>query len=36
MIVILNDKEEVDKFKKYLAIGFEMKDLGGLKYFFGN
>lgn len=32
-IVIVNDKEEVEKFKKYLAIGFEMKDLGGLKYF---
>lgn len=33
MIVIVNDKEEVEKFKKYLAIGFEMKDLGGLKDF---
>ena len=35
MIVTSDDKEEISTLKDYLAIEFEMKDLGGLKYFVG-
>ncbi|XP_070667406.1 uncharacterized protein [Malus domestica] len=35
MIVPGDDKEEISRLKDYLAIEFEMKDLGGLKYFLG-
>ncbi|KAI9194923.1 hypothetical protein LWI28_010161 [Acer negundo] len=30
-----NDEEEIRKLKKLLALEFEIKDLGGLKYFLG-
>ena len=33
MIVTGDDKEEISRLKDYLATQFEMKDLGGLKYF---
>ena len=33
MIVTGDDKEEILRLKDYLATDFEMKDLGGLKYF---
>ena len=35
MIVTGDDREEISRLKDYLAIEFEMKDLGGLKYFLG-
>ncbi|CAN6687870.1 unnamed protein product [Malus baccata var. baccata] len=35
MIVTSDDKEEISSLKDYLATEFEMKDLGGLKYFLG-
>ena len=35
MIITGNDKEEIASLQKYLAIEFEMKNLGGLKYFLG-
>lgn len=35
MITIWDDSEEIEKLQKYLAIKFEMKNLGGLKYFLG-
>ena len=35
MIIIGNDTEEVVKLQKQLAAKFEMKSLGGLKYFLG-
>ncbi|KAM2422408.1 hypothetical protein ACFXTH_028630 [Malus domestica] len=35
MIVTGDDKEEISRLKDYLATEFEMKDLGGLKYFLG-
>ncbi|CAL9024715.1 unnamed protein product [Prunus brigantina] len=33
MIITGNDKQEISQLQDYLAIEFEMKDLGGLKYF---
>lgn len=33
MIVISDDTEEINNLQKYLSFEFEMKDLGGLKYF---
>ncbi|CAL8164330.1 unnamed protein product [Prunus armeniaca] len=33
MIVTRNDKQEISQLQYYLATEFEMKDLGGLKYF---
>lgn len=35
MIITGNDKEEISNLQKYLASEFEMKNLGGLKYFLG-
>ncbi|PRQ43410.1 putative RNA-directed DNA polymerase [Rosa chinensis] len=35
MIVTGDDQEEVKKLEAYLSYEFEMKDLGGLKYFLG-
>ena len=35
MIVTGDDKEEISKLEDYLATEFNMKDLGGLKYFLG-
>ncbi|CAL2240277.1 unnamed protein product [Prunus armeniaca] len=35
MIITGDDTEEIDKLKHYLSTEFEMKDLGGLKYFLG-
>ena len=35
MIITGNDKEEITKLQEYLAAEFEMKNLGGLKYFLG-
>ena len=35
MIVTGDDKEEISRLTDYLATKFEMKDLGGLKYFLG-
>lgn len=35
MIITGNDEEEIMNLQEYLAIEFEMKNLGGLKYFFG-
>ena len=35
MIIIGNDLEEILRLQKQLAIEFEMKKLGGLKYFMG-
>ncbi|KAM2750693.1 hypothetical protein EV2_029442 [Malus domestica] len=35
MIVTGDDKEEISRLKDYIATEFEMKDLGGLKYFLG-
>ncbi|BBN68151.1 hypothetical protein Prudu_303S000400, partial [Prunus dulcis] len=33
MIITGNDKQEISQLQDYLATEFEMKDLGGLKYF---
>ena len=35
MIITENDDEEIIDLQKYLANEFEMKNLGGLKYFLG-
>ena len=35
MIITGNDDEEITKLQKELATEFEMKNLGGLKYFLG-
>lgn len=35
IIVIRNDFEEIEKLKKQLVKGFEIKELGALKYFSG-
>ncbi len=35
MIITGDDKEEISRLQKALAIDFEMKNLGGLKYFLG-
>ncbi|PNX88803.1 pentatricopeptide repeat-containing protein mitochondrial-like, partial [Trifolium pratense] len=35
MIITGDDKEEISKLQKHLATEFEMKNLGGLKYFLG-
>ena len=35
MIIIGNDDEEIADLQKYLASEFEIKNLGGLKYFLG-
>ncbi|BFG38701.1 hypothetical protein CerSpe_249750 [Prunus speciosa] len=35
MIITGDDTEDIDKLKHYLSTEFEMKDLGGLKYFLG-
>ena len=35
MIITGNDLEEILRLQKQLAIEFEMKKLGGLKYFMG-
>jgi hypothetical protein len=35
IVLTWNDDEEIQKLRKYLANGFEIKDLGSLKYFLG-
>ena len=35
MIITGNDEEEITRLQKELATKFEMKNLGGLKYFLG-
>ena len=35
LIVTGNDEDGISELQKYLAREFEMKDLGGLKYFLG-
>jgi len=35
MIVTGNDEKGISELQRYLASEFEMKDLGGLKYFLG-
>lgn len=35
MIITGDDTEEITKLHKQLAVEFEMKNLGGLKYFLG-
>ena len=35
MIITGDDSEEIEHLKKNLAIEFEIKDLGALKYFLG-
>ena len=35
MIITSDDKEEISKLQKHLLVEFEMKNLGGLKYFLG-
>ena len=35
MIITGNDDEEITDLQKHLASEFEMKNLGGLKYFLG-
>ena len=35
IILTGNNEEEIRKLKKFLALEFEIKDLGGLKYFLG-
>ncbi|CAL2264786.1 unnamed protein product [Prunus armeniaca] len=35
MIITGNNKQEISQLQDYLATEFEMKDLGGLKYFLG-
>lgn len=35
MIITGNDDEEISRLQKQLASEFEMKNLGGLKYFLG-
>jgi len=35
MIITGDDKEEISRLQKHLATEFEMKNLGGLKYFLG-
>ncbi|KAI5311810.1 hypothetical protein L3X38_040983 [Prunus dulcis] len=35
MIITRNDKHKVNRLQDYLATEFEMKNLGGLKYFLG-
>nr|CAN77556.1 hypothetical protein VITISV_039374 [Vitis vinifera] len=35
MIITINDEEEISKLQEHLATEFEMKNLGGLKYFLG-
>ena len=35
MIITGDDKEEISKLQKQLSAQFEMKNLGGLKYFLG-
>ena len=36
IIVIGNDRVEIERIKKKLACDFEMKDLGNLRYFLKN
>ena len=36
MVVTGNDPSEITDLQKKLATEFELKDLGNLKYFFGN
>ena len=35
MIITRNDKEEISSLERHLVTEFEMKNRGGLKYFFG-
>ena len=35
MIITGDDVEEISRLQKHLATAFEMKNLGGLKYFMG-
>ena len=35
MIIIGNDEKEIASLREHLATEFEMKNLGGLKYFLG-
>ena len=35
MIIIGNDEKEISRLQEHLATEFEMKNLGGLKYFLG-
>ncbi|XP_068329644.1 uncharacterized mitochondrial protein AtMg00810-like [Pyrus communis] len=35
MVVTGDDTEEIKRLQRYLSSEFEMKDLGGLKYFLG-
>ena len=35
IVVTGDDTEEMERLQMYLSTEFEMKDLGGLKYFFG-
>lgn len=35
MIITVDDLEEIAKLQEQLAAEFEMKNLGGLKYFLG-
>ena len=35
MIMTSDDQKEIQRLQKYLAIEFEMKELGELKYFLG-
>ena len=35
MIIIGNDEDGISNLQEYLASEFEMKNLGGLKYFLG-
>jgi hypothetical protein len=35
MIITGNDREKISKLQEQLATEFEMKNLGGLKYFLG-
>ena len=35
MIITRNDKEEISSLERHLVTEFEMRNRGGLKYFFG-